>query len=123
MLQSARERREIPLYHQIPTPALSVAIPSEGEAIVERHRKRAADPRRTGDAPMGDTNCFVIGLSFHPPRPLTADERDFHDKRASVWTISPGNCQPRSSQPFGRWRPVPALSNDFFIDRRTPRRN
>jgi phthalate 4,5-cis-dihydrodiol dehydrogenase len=30
MLQSARERREIPLYHQIPTPDLSVAIPSGG---------------------------------------------------------------------------------------------
>jgi phthalate 4,5-cis-dihydrodiol dehydrogenase len=30
MLRSARERREIPLYHQIPTPDLPVALPSGG---------------------------------------------------------------------------------------------
>jgi phthalate 4,5-dioxygenase len=82
------------------------------------------DPLRNWRAwvPIDDTNCFVIGLSFHPLRPLTAEERDFHDKRASVWTISPGNRQPQSSQPFGRWRPIPALSNDFFIDRQMQRR-
>jgi phthalate 4,5-dioxygenase len=63
----------------------------------------------------------VIGLSFHPLRPLTAEERDFHEKRAGVWTISPGNREPQSSRPFGRWRPIPALSNDFFIDRQVQR--
>ena len=81
------------------------------------------DPLRNWRAwvPIDDTSCFVIGLSFHPLRPFTAEERDSHEQRAGVWTISPGNREPRSSKPFGRWRPIPSLSNDFFIDRQVQR--
>jgi phthalate 4,5-dioxygenase oxygenase subunit len=71
--------------------------------------------------PIDDTNCFVIGLSFHPLRPLASEEREFHEERSGVWTISPQWREPKSSQPFGRWRPIPGLENDFFIDRQMQR--
>jgi hypothetical protein len=81
------------------------------------------DPRRNWRAwvPIDDTSVFVIGLSFHPLRPLTAEERTTAGNRAGVWNISPGMREPVSSKPFGRWRPIPALENDFFIDREVQR--
>jgi len=81
------------------------------------------DPRRNWRAwvPIDDENCFVIGLSFHPLRPLTAAEREASEQRAGVWTISPPMREPKSSKPFGSWRPIPDLSNDFFIDREVQR--
>jgi phthalate 4,5-dioxygenase oxygenase subunit len=71
--------------------------------------------------PIDDTSCFVIGLSFHPLRPMQGKERESHDKRSGVWTISPEWREPKSSRPFGRWRPIPGLHNDFFIDRQVQR--
>ncbi|MEA2640276.1 MAG: hypothetical protein QOF51_1670 [Chloroflexota bacterium] len=81
------------------------------------------DPRRNWRAwvPIDDTNAFVIGVSFHPLRPLTAEEREGAEKRAGVWNISPEWREPVSSKPFGRWRPIPDLTNDFFIDREVQR--
>jgi hypothetical protein len=71
--------------------------------------------------PIDDTNCFVIGLSFHPLRALTEQERTVGENRSGVWTISPEWREPVSSKPFGRWRPIPGLHNDFFIDRQEQR--
>lgn len=81
------------------------------------------DPRRNWRAwvPIDDTNVFVMGLSFHPLRLLTPEEREGSEKRAGVWNISPEWREPKSSKPFGRWRPIPDLSNDFFIDREVQR--
>jgi phenylpropionate dioxygenase-like ring-hydroxylating dioxygenase large terminal subunit len=81
------------------------------------------NPRRNWRAwvPIDDTNAFVIGLSFHPLQPLTAQEREAAENRAGVWNISPAMREPKSSKPFGRWRPIPDLSNDFFIDREVQR--
>ncbi len=81
------------------------------------------DPRRNWRAwvPIDDETCFVIGLSFHPLRPITAQEQEIADRRGSVWNISPPNREPKSSMAFGRWRPIPDLCNDFFIDRKVQR--
>jgi hypothetical protein len=78
-----------------------------------------ADPLRNWRAwvPIDDTNTLVIGLFFHPLRPLAAEEREDAETRSSVWNISPEQREPRSAMAFGRWRPIPDLGNDFFIDR------
>jgi phthalate 4,5-dioxygenase len=67
--------------------------------------------------PIDDENLVVIGLNFHPLRPLTEEERDRFANRANVWNIAPDMRAPRSSAPFGAWRPIPSLENDFFQDR------
>jgi phthalate 4,5-dioxygenase oxygenase subunit len=77
------------------------------------------DPMRNWRAwvPIDDENVFVIGCSFHPHRPLTDDEREHVAAPRGTWTISPELRAPRTSAPFGRWRPLPDLGNDFFQDR------
>ncbi len=81
------------------------------------------NPRRNWRAwvPIDDTNTFVMGVAFHPLRPLTEDEHEAAEARAGVWNISPPMREPKSSKPFGGWRPVPSLDNDFFIDREVQR--
>jgi len=71
--------------------------------------------------PIDDTNVVVIGVNFHPLRPLTDEERDRYANRSSVWNISPEMRAPRTSAPFGAWRPVPSVENDFFQDREQQR--
>jgi phenylpropionate dioxygenase-like ring-hydroxylating dioxygenase large terminal subunit len=77
------------------------------------------DPKRSWRAwvPIDDTNAFVIGVLFHPLRPLTEEERERALTRSSVWNISPKFREPLSSQPFGRWRSIATLENDYFQDR------
>jgi hypothetical protein len=67
--------------------------------------------------PIDDTNVVVIGVNFHPLRPLTDAERERYTNRGSVWNISPEMRAPRTSAAFGAWRPIPSLDNDFFQDR------
>ena len=78
-----------------------------------------SDPMRNWRAwiPIDDTNVFVIGMSFHPLRPLTGEERERLATRSGVWTVSPEMRAPETSAPFGRWRVLPGLENDFFQDR------
>ena len=71
--------------------------------------------------PIDDTNVVVIGVNFHPLRPLTDDERERYAKRGSVWNISPEMRAPQTSAAFGAWRPIPSLDNDFFQDRAAQR--
>jgi len=71
--------------------------------------------------PIDDTNVVVMGVNFHPLRPLTGAERERYYKRGSVWNISPEMRAPRTSAPFGAWRPLPSLDNDFFQDREAQR--
>ena len=77
------------------------------------------DPMRNWRAwiPIDDTNVFVIGLSFHPLRPFTGEEREQLATRSGVWTVSPEMRAPKTSAPFGAWRVLPGLDNDFFQDR------
>jgi phthalate 4,5-dioxygenase oxygenase subunit len=81
------------------------------------------DPTRGWRAwvPIDDENVFVIGMSFHPNRPLTEVELDRYANRSGVWNISPEMRLPVSTAPYGRWRPLPSLENDFFIDREVQR--
>lgn len=81
------------------------------------------DPVRNWRAwvPIDDTNVFVIGVNFHPRRALTEEESLRFRNRSGVWNISPEMREPVSSKPYGRWRPVPGLENDFFIDREVQR--
>ncbi|MEE8517548.1 MAG: Rieske 2Fe-2S domain-containing protein, partial [Dehalococcoidia bacterium] len=39
--------------------------------------------------PIDDHNVFVIGLTFHPTRPFTGEQREAMQVRAGVWTMSP----------------------------------
>ena len=71
--------------------------------------------------PIDDTNVVVIGVNFHPLRPLTEVERERYATRSSVWNISPEMRAPRTSAAFGAWRPLPNLDNDFFQDREVQR--
>ena len=77
------------------------------------------DPLRNWRAwvPIDDRTCVVIGVMFHPRRPLTPEERTCPPTPAWVWTISPENRAPATSEPFGRWRSSLDLRNDFGIDR------
>jgi phenylpropionate dioxygenase-like ring-hydroxylating dioxygenase large terminal subunit len=77
------------------------------------------DPLRNWRAwvPIDDTTSVVIGVTFHPTRPLTPEERTHPRTPAWVWTISPEQRAPATSQPFGRWRSKLTLQNDFGIDR------
>jgi nitrite reductase/ring-hydroxylating ferredoxin subunit len=81
------------------------------------------DPLRNWRAwvPIDDTTCFVIGVTFHPRRPLTHDERTHPKTPAWVWTISPEHRTPSTAQPYGRWRSALDLHNDFGINRQVQR--
>jgi phthalate 4,5-dioxygenase len=77
------------------------------------------DPKRSWRAwvPIDDTNAFVVGMLFHPLRPLTSAEREAAIARSTVWNIAPEYRAPVTSRPFGRWHALAGLENDFFQDR------
>lgn len=77
------------------------------------------DPKRMWRAwvPLDDENVMVIGLQFHPLRPLTEEERDAALQRSSVWNISPKFRATPTSKAFGAWYPNATLENDYFQDR------
>jgi hypothetical protein len=60
-------------------------------------------------------------MNFHPRRPIVGEERERLETRGGVWTISPEMRAPRTSAPYGRWRPLGSLENDFFQDRELQR--
>jgi nitrite reductase/ring-hydroxylating ferredoxin subunit len=67
--------------------------------------------------PIDDTHVYVMGATFHPLKPFTAEERERMAGRANVFYISPSFQAPKTSEPFGRWKSIATLENDFFIDR------
>src|SRR5262249_20598033 len=71
--------------------------------------------------PIDDTTCVVIGVTFHPRRALTAEERARPKTPAGAWTISPEHRAPQTTRPFGRWRSSLGLHNDFGQDRQLQR--
>jgi len=71
--------------------------------------------------PIDDENVFVFGITYHPMRPLTDAERDGALKRSTVSNIAPEYRAPATSQPYGRYRPLATLENDFFQDRAAQR--
>lgn len=81
------------------------------------------DPQRNWRAwvPIDDTTCVVIGVMFHPHRPLRPEERARPKAPGGVWTISPDHRAPLNSKPFGRWRSSLNLANDFGLDRQLQR--
>jgi len=81
------------------------------------------NPRRLWRAwtPIDDTNVLALGVMFHPTRPLSESEIDLALKRSSVSNIAPEMREPRSSKPYGRFRPLATMENDFFQDRELQR--
>jgi phthalate 4,5-dioxygenase oxygenase subunit len=81
------------------------------------------NPRRTWRSwiPIDDTNTLVMGMIFHPLRPITDDERKAALVKSSVWNIAPELRAPATSQAFGKYRPVASLENDFHQDREAQR--
>lgn len=77
------------------------------------------DPTRNWRAwvPIDDTHVFVIGMTYHPSRPFTGEQREAMEQRAGVWNISPQYRAPKTSQAFSRWTPTLTLENDFLQDR------
>jgi phenylpropionate dioxygenase-like ring-hydroxylating dioxygenase large terminal subunit len=71
--------------------------------------------------PMDDETVVVLGVQYHPLRPLTEAERTHELTRSSVSNIAPELREPVSSKPFGRYRPKASLENDFFQDRELQR--
>jgi phenylpropionate dioxygenase-like ring-hydroxylating dioxygenase large terminal subunit len=72
--------------------------------------------------PIDDYTTFVIGVSFHPLEPLSDRNLGNAARRPTgvqggVHIITEEMKAPRSSKPFGAWRPIPSLENDFFQDR------
>jgi hypothetical protein len=70
---------------------------------------------------MDDTTVVVLGVAYHPLRPLTEKERAFEMSRSSVSNIAPELRAPVSSKPFGRYRPLASIDNDFHQDREVQR--
>jgi phenylpropionate dioxygenase-like ring-hydroxylating dioxygenase large terminal subunit len=67
--------------------------------------------------PMDDRTVVVLGVMYHPLRALTDDERAHELTRSSVSNIAPELRAPASSKPYGRFRPLASLDNDFMQDR------
>jgi phthalate 4,5-dioxygenase len=67
--------------------------------------------------PIDDENVFVMGASFHPLRPFTDEERARQGTRSGVYHIAPQFRAPKTTQPFGAWRPLAGMHNDFNQDR------
>ena len=67
--------------------------------------------------PIDDENCFVIGLTFHPTKAFTGEQRETMSARAGVWTISPPYRKPKTSEAHGRWKVTLTMENDFGLDR------
>ena len=81
------------------------------------------DPKRMWRSwvPIDDENVLVLGLQFHPLRPLTNDERESALARSSVWNISEKFRAKPSSRAFGNWYATATLENDYFQDREAQR--
>jgi hypothetical protein len=71
--------------------------------------------------PIDDENVFVFGIAYHPKRPLTQADRDAALERSTVSNIAPEYRAPATSKPFGRYRPLATIDNDFFQDRAVQR--
>jgi len=71
--------------------------------------------------PIDDTTCVVIGVTFHPRRSLTPQERSHPRTPTWTWTIAPHYRAPATTRPFGRWRSTLGLHNDLGIDRQVQR--
>lgn len=71
--------------------------------------------------PIDDENTLVFGVYFHPLEPLGSRRRGSRRLRGPVTggnpIISEEMRAPKTSEPFGAWRPLPGLENDFFQDR------
>jgi phthalate 4,5-dioxygenase len=81
------------------------------------------DPIRPWRAwvPVDNETVLVLGVMYNPVRPLTDQERAYEMNRSSVSNIAPQFREPVSSKPFGRYRPLASLENDFFQDREAQR--
>jgi phthalate 4,5-dioxygenase oxygenase subunit len=77
------------------------------------------NPRRLWRSwiPIDDENALVLGVHFHPTRPLSQQDLDTALKRSNVSNIAPELREPPSSKPYGRFRPLATMDNDFFQDR------
>jgi hypothetical protein len=71
--------------------------------------------------PVDDENVVVFGITYHPTRPLTDADRDAALLRSTVSNIAPEYRAPATSQPYGRYRPLATMENDFFQDREVQR--
>ncbi len=67
--------------------------------------------------PMDDHTVVVLGVMYHPLRALTDEERALELTRSSVSNIAPEFRAPATSKPFGRYRALASIDNDFFQDR------
>jgi phenylpropionate dioxygenase-like ring-hydroxylating dioxygenase large terminal subunit len=87
--------------------------------------------------PIDDYTTVVMGISFHPLEPLAnrqAAQAGANARRGGnagnggagaptvirgggVANISDNMKEPKTSKPFGAWRPIPSIDNDFFQDR------
>jgi len=78
------------------------------------------DPNRNWRAwvPIDDQNVVVIGLTFHPTRSFTGENRETMLTKGGVWTMSPETRALKTSAWFGGWRPALTMANDFNQDRR-----
>ena len=82
-----------------------------------------ANPTRGWRAwvPIDDVTTVVMGVSFHPLQPIDQARASRQQRRGGirggVAIISDDMKEPKSSKPFGAWRPIPSLDNDFFQDR------
>jgi nitrite reductase/ring-hydroxylating ferredoxin subunit len=56
-----------------------------------------------------------------PEEQRFSSKRYRYANRSGVWNISPQMREPVTSKPHGRWRPLPGLKNDFFINREEQR--
>ena len=81
------------------------------------------DPKRMWRSwvPIDDENVLVLGLQFHPRRPLSDEERANALERSSVWNISAKFKAEPSSKAFGNWYANATLENDYFQDREAQR--
>jgi phenylpropionate dioxygenase-like ring-hydroxylating dioxygenase large terminal subunit len=77
------------------------------------------DPTRNWRAwvPIDDENVAVIGVTFHPTKAFTGEQREAMLANAGVWTMSPEHRAPPTSAWFGSFRPALTVENDFHQDR------
>ena len=87
------------------------------------------NPMRTwrGWVPIDDENTLVLGVNFHPLRPLQDFERGSGRRpvpgpggyrvRGNVFYVEPEDRAPVTSRPFGAWYPLDSLENDLRVDR------
>lgn len=79
--------------------------------------------------PMDDEHTLVIGFTWHPSRPLTADERrslregPAGEGRLEGLHPTENSYAPRPDQPFAQWWTKFSRSNNFGFDYEAQRRN